>query len=493
MARRPPEHRLTLARRLTRVAALACVLATVLAGIAAAFVPSDPEATHPAYAALHLPAAWDVTTGSPDVAIAILDSGVDPSHPDLVGAVRAGHDFVDDDSDAGDSARNGHGTAVAGAAAARANNGLGGVGTCFACSVMPLRVIGPDGIALNVNTAAAIDYAVDHGAAVVNASIYGERSPQVLRDAIARARAAGVLVVAAAGNEGNTTPEFPAAFPETTSVASATPAGERAPFTSYGDWVKFAAPECAPITALGGGSAVACATSVSTPLVAGVVGLLRAHARFATADDLERALASTAHPVAGTRYRLVDAAAALARLGQPAPTLHPVVLRDPLVGEKLEGFSGLWSGAGVAVRYRWERCRDGCAAIPGPTDAQYTPTADDAGFTIRLALATPGLAEVLSPETEAVEARPALAARPSTTGRPRVGARLVARVGSWDGTNLRYAVTWHRCRQGCSPAGTGASYRVRLRDRGWRLRIEVTAANDLGAATALSRQTARVR
>jgi hypothetical protein len=482
-----------MAGRLARLVALACVLTAALTGGAAALVPSDPQGTHPAYEALHLPAAWDVTTGSPEIVIAVVDSGVDPTHPDLAGAVRAGYDFVDDDADAGDSARNGHGTAVAGAAAARANNGFGGVGTCFGCSVMPLRVIGADGIALNVNTAAAIDYAVDHGAAVVNASIYGELSPQVLRDAIVRARAAGVLVVAAAGNEASATPEFPAAFPETVSVASATPSGERAPFTSYGDWVKFAGPDCAPITTLGGGSGVACATSVSTPLISGVVGLLRARAPYATADDLERALASTARPVPGTRYGLVDAAAALARLGQPAPTLHPVVLGEPVVGEELEGFSGLWSGAGLAMRYRWERCREACAAIPGANGARYTLGADDAGFTIRLALWAPDLAEVVSPATKAVGARPALTARPSISGRPRVGARLVARVGSWEGTSLRYTITWHRCRQGCSPAGRGAIYRTRPRDRGWRLRIEVTAANDLGAATAFSRQTARVR
>jgi hypothetical protein len=482
-----------MARRLARLAALACVVTAALAGTSAALVPSDPQGTHPAYAALHLPAAWDVTTGSPDVVIAVVDSGVDPSHPDLAGAVRAGHDFVDDDSDAEDSARNGHGTAVAGAAAARANNGVGGVGTCFGCSVMPLRVLGPDGIALNVNTAAAIDYAVDHGAAVVNASIYGERSPQVLRDAIARARAAGVLVVAAAGNEANTAPEFPAAFPETISVASATPAGERAPFTSYGDWVKFAGPDCAPITTLGGGSGVGCATSVSTPLVAGVVGLLRARAPYASADELEHALAATAHPVPGTRYGLVDADAALAQLGRPGASLHPLVLGQPVVGERLEGFSGLWSGSGVAVAYRWERCRDACAPIPGATGPTYESAPEDAGFAIRLVLSAPGLAEAVSPRTTAVGARPALTSRPSVVGRARVGSRLVARVGSWAGTDLRYVVAWQRCRLGCSPAGTGPAYRVRARDRGWRVRVEVTAANDLGSVTAFSRLTARVR
>ena len=482
-----------MATRLGRLAVLAGTSAVVLVGAAAALVPTDPQAAHPAYSALNLPAAWDLTTGSPDVVIAVVDSGVDPTHPDLAGAVAGGHDFVDDDADAADTARNGHGTAVAGAAAARANNGFGGVRHVLRCSVLPLRVLGPDGIALNVNTAAAIDYAVDHGAAVVNASIYGERSPQVLRDAIARARAAGVLVVAAAGNEANTVPQYPAAFPDTISVASATAARERAPFTSYGEWVKFAAPDCAPITTLGGGSGVGCATSVSTPLVAGVIGLLRARARYATADDIERALAATARAVPGTRYGLVDAAAALARLGQPVPTLHPLVVGEPVVGERLDGFTGLWAGAGVVVAYRWESCRETCTAIPGATASRYTPTAEDAGSTLRLAVSAPGLAGAVSPATAVVGARPQLTARPSIAGSPRVGMRLVARPGLWIGTDLRYSIRWQRCRGGCSPVGTGATYRVRPRDRGHRLQVEVIASNELGGAVAFSRRTRVVR
>jgi hypothetical protein len=481
-------------RTLARVATLACAGAVVLAGVAAAVLPTDPLATHPAYTALNLPAAWELSTGSSAVVIAIVDSGVDPAHPDLAGAVGSGYDFVDDDGDPADSARNGHGTAVAGAAAARAGNGFGGVGTCFRCGVMPLRVLGPDGIALNVDTAAAIDWAVDHGAAVVNASLYGPRSPRVLRDAIARARAAGVLVVAAAGNEANDAPQYPAAFPEAISVASATAAGERAPFTSYGDWVKLAAPECAPITTFGGGSGIGCATSVSTPLVAGIVGLLRARAPFATAEDLERALASTARPVPGTRYGLVDAAAALERLGQPAPALHPVVVGEAIVGEELEGFSGLWSGAPLAVAYRWERCRGGaCAPVLEASRARYTPTAADAGATLRVVVSAPGVGEAVSPATTAVGVRPRSTARPSVVGTPRVGNRLVARLGAWNGTNLRFAVRWQRCRAGCTPLGTRAVYRVRPRDRGHRLQVEVTASNALGAETAFSRRTRVVR
>ena len=73
-----------------------------LAGTVHALVPTDPQPSHPTYAALNLPAAWDVTTGSPRGIIAIVDSGIDPTHPDLAAAVRAGHDFVDRDPDATD-------------------------------------------------------------------------------------------------------------------------------------------------------------------------------------------------------------------------------------------------------------------------------------------------------------------------------------------------------------------------------------------------------
>ncbi len=248
-------------------------------------------------------------------------------------------------------------------AAARANNGFGGMGTCFSCDLMPLRVLGPDGIAFNTNTAAAIDYAVDHGAAVVNASIYGPHSPPTLRDAIVRARAAGVLVVAAAGNEGTTQEQFPAAFPEAISVGAAK-GNTLAPYSSFGSWLEFAAPECAPVTAIGGGTDVGCATSVASPLVAGIVALLRAHAPYASADELEDALARTARPIPGARHGLIDAAAALAALGRPEPKLRPVVIGTPVVGRPLEAFSGLWSGAGIAVTYQWERCREACVRRP---------------------------------------------------------------------------------------------------------------------------------
>ncbi len=474
--------------------ALAACCAAVLAGTARGLTPSDPQAAHGAYVAMNLPAAWDLTTGRPDVVVAVVDTGVDPAHPDLAGAVEPGYDFVDADTDATDSPGSGHGTAVAGVVAARAGNGLGGVGACFECHVMPLRVVGPDGIALNVNTAAAIDYAVDHGAAVVNVSLYSNRSPQRLRDALVRARAAGVLVVAAAGNEGDDTPRYPAAFPEAVSVGSAATRDRLASFSGHGDWVKFAAPECAPATTLGGGSDVACATSVSTPLVAGVVALLRARASFATAAEMEGALAATATPVEGTRYGLVDAAAALAWLGSPPPRLSPVVLGNTVVGEELEAWSGVWSRSGLSPAYQWERCRESCTPIPGATAPRYTATESDGASRLRVVVSADGAESAASPMSAVVASRPRAVARPSIAGAPRVGSRLVAHRGTWTGTSLGFSVSWLRCRRGvCAEAAEGARYRVRARDRGFRLRVEVLASNALGGASAFSLPTLVVR
>jgi subtilisin family serine protease len=335
-------------RRSIVIAGAVIALAGSFAVAAAALTPTDPLGTHPAYEALNLPAAWDVTAGSPEVVVAIVDSGVEAAHPDLAGSVRPGYDFVERDDVA--APVDGHGTGVAAAAAARAENGIGGVGACFRCTVLPLQVVGPDGIALNVHIAEAIDYAVDHRAAVVNVSLVGPNSPPELERAITRARAAGILVVAAAGNEGRDIPRFPAATRGAISVAASTYDGRRAGFSNYGTWVKFAAPECAPIAVLGGGSGVGCGTSMAAPLVAGIIALMRTQAPYATSDEIESSLARASRFVSDTRYGVPDAAAALHDVGSPQPRLRPVVLGQPAVGRSLEASAA--SGSGRAPKSR---------------------------------------------------------------------------------------------------------------------------------------------
>jgi subtilisin family serine protease len=309
---------------LSRGLAAAVLAFGLVVASAGAGVPSDPLAGSWIYSAVDLPAAWEVTAGSPEVVIAVVDSGVEAAHPDLAGAVEPGYDFVDDDADAADAV--GHGTAVAGIAAARGNNGLGAAGACWRCRILPLRVLGPDGFAYYSRQARAIDYAVERGAAVVNLSLYGESRDPRLEDAVHRARAAGVVVVAAAGNERGSTREYPAALPDAISVGATVEAGRLAAYSGRGDWVKVAAPACAPTTHLGGGYGPGCGTSGATPLVAGV-----------TAQ--------------------IDAFAALKAAGSPAPRLAATIVGLPYVGGRLSGYDGVWAGARVGAAYRWIRCR----------------------------------------------------------------------------------------------------------------------------------------
>ena len=467
------------------------VAAGALAVGAQALTPSDPAAAHPAYAALNLPSGWDITSGSPNVVIAIVDSGVEAAHLDLQGAVLPGYDFVARTSQV--TPFDGHGTAVASVAAARAGNGIGGVGACFRCSILPLQVVGAGGIALNTNTADAIDYAVDHGAAVVNVSLYGPNSPPDLATAVARARAAGVLVVAAAGNDASDRPAFPAGMPGALSVGASTEAGQLADFSNRGGWVRFAAPACAPIAVLGGGSGVGCGTSVSSPLISGVVALMRTQAPYATAAAIEASLAASARPVSGTLNGIPDAAAALRDLGTPGPTLQPVVFGQPATGQMLEALSGIWSGAGLGVTYQWERCGTAtCTAIPGATRSTYRPEPADAGERLRV-VESASIGTSASALTGPVESAPRVVVRPSIAGVPKIGNRLLARPGRWAGENLTLVVEWQRCAARCSSIGTGPTHRVRANERGARFRIHVRAINTVGTATAFSDRTRPAR
>src|SRR5439155_5568247 len=121
--------------------------------------------------AIGLPAAWDRTTGSDGQVLAILDSGVDLDHPDLAGRLLPGWDFVNNDNVPADD--NGHGTMVAGVAAARTNNERGVAGVAWRGWIMPVKVLDANGEATDANIAAGITWAVDHGADVINLSLGG--------------------------------------------------------------------------------------------------------------------------------------------------------------------------------------------------------------------------------------------------------------------------------------------------------------------------------
>jgi subtilisin family serine protease len=296
-------------------------------------VPNDPRYNDPRYApnqaaylqAMHLPDAWNVTTGNDSMILAIIDSGVQLNHPDLAGRLVPGYDFVNKDASADDDYD--HGTMVAGIAAAVTNNGAGMAGATWGGRIMPIKVLDSKGQGSDDNIAAGITFAVDHGAKVLNLSLGGPGASTTLQTAVDYATRHNVVVVAAAGNDGDkgvtaaTTPHFPAACDGVISVGATDAAGNHAAFSSYGSWVDVVAPgETTATTGIvttmrgstyGSGSG----TSFSSPLVAAAVFLMRSADPNADQATITLRLTATAR-VLGDRNvygaGMVDASAALA-------------------------------------------------------------------------------------------------------------------------------------------------------------------------------------
>ena len=262
--------------------------------------------------------AWNVVTGTPTVAIAIVDSGVDLTHPDLApnlwvnpgeipgnGIDDDANGFVDDingwnfvagSNDVADDS--GHGTLVAGVAAARTDNGIGIAGVCGNCRFMPVKVMQPSGIANYSDIAAGVVYATAKGARVINLSLGGYADSKTLRDAITNAVAQNIVVVGGAGNDGVSTPFYPAAYEDVIAVAGTTAADTRTGASNYGSWVDVCAPgEGILTTALGGDYLATSGTSIAAPLASGLAGLLLAVHPDWTPALVRSQLMHTADPI----------------------------------------------------------------------------------------------------------------------------------------------------------------------------------------------------
>ena len=187
----------------------------------ALFEPDDPSYylqwhLYETYAGINIEPAWDITTGDPNVIIAVLDTGVAYENfrnfqqaPDLVNTrFVAGYDFFNNDEHPNDE--DGHGTHITGTIAQSTNNGLGVAGVAFNCSIMPVKVLSRRGAAPYTTIADGVYFAADNGADVINLSLSGPDDATTLRDAIAYAYDQGVTIVCAAGNDG---PGGPAAYP----------------------------------------------------------------------------------------------------------------------------------------------------------------------------------------------------------------------------------------------------------------------------------------
>jgi subtilisin family serine protease len=267
----------------------------------------------------HAPEAWSRTTGDPAAVVAVVDTGVDPSHPDLAGRLAPGYDFVNGDADPGDD--NGHGTAVAGIVAAAGDNHIGVAGYCWRCRVMPLKVLDANGGGFASDVSRAVVWATDQGARVINASLGGPLEDSSLAAAAQYAQARGALLVAAAGNDSSSQLEYPAALPAVVSVGASNPSDALYSFSNRGAAV--AAPGENTTTARGGGYERFLGTSSAAPVVSGIAGLLLSLVPSATPADVASALEQSAVPIDGVAFGRADAQRALASLSPPAAGSPP--------------------------------------------------------------------------------------------------------------------------------------------------------------------------
>ncbi|MGD9214643.1 MAG: S8 family serine peptidase [Desulfobacteraceae bacterium] len=294
------------------------------------------------YDQIHLPGAWDLTNGSSDVIVAVVDGGVLINHPDLAGKLTGtGYDFIRDETtsgdgdgidanpdDPGDQARDDnsstfHGTHVAGTIGAATGNDTGVAGAGWLTRVMAVRCLGIDGLGTDYDLSQGIRYAAglendsgtlpDDPADIINLSLGSEENSSVLSAAIQAARGEGVIVIAAAGNEATDRPLYPASNDGVISVSAVDYAANLAIYSSYGSTIDVAAPggdSTADLNYDGYGDGVVSTfgsdttgsitmeygiyqgTSMAAPHVSAVVALMKAVRPEMTPDELDAFLAS---------------------------------------------------------------------------------------------------------------------------------------------------------------------------------------------------------
>ncbi len=272
--------------------------------VSVAQTPNDPRLSEQwALAKIGAARGWNATAGTGQTIVAVIDTGVDFTHPDLAaniwinrGEIAAngrdddGNGYIDDvrgydfsSNDANPMDETGHGTHVAGIVGAAGNNGVGVSGVNGRATIMALRFMDADGNGYTSDAVRAIDYAIRNGAKILNNSWGGMTPDPTLAAAIERARSAGVIVMIAAGNEtanNDSTASYPAAYARQSdnvvAVASTDSNDRLSYFSNYGSQtVKIAAPgESILSTALGGGYTTKTGTSMATPIISGALALL---------------------------------------------------------------------------------------------------------------------------------------------------------------------------------------------------------------------------
>lgn len=266
-------------------------------------------------------AGWNISKGSDQVTVAVIDTGVDLKHPDLKNQLVSGLNVVNKDADPQDDV--GHGTHVAGVIGALVNNNLGVAGMSWYNRIMPVKVLDSSGAGSTYAVAQGIIWATDHGAKVINMSLGNYADAEFLHDAIRYAYDRDVVLIAASGNDNTDRPGYPAAYEEVFAVAAADSQKSKASFSNYGDYIDVTAPGVSiASTYLNNQYAALSGTSMASPHVTALAALIRSVNPKLKNTEVMQLMRDTATDLgqAGKDkyfgYGLIDVAAAL-KAAQP--------------------------------------------------------------------------------------------------------------------------------------------------------------------------------
>ncbi len=348
-------------------------------------VPNDPKFNSQWHLPLmKAPAAWDYTLGDGIIA-AVLDTGVDSTHPDLAVKLVPGWNMYDNNADTSDV--HGHGTYVAGVIGAAANNALGVASLAWNAKIMPVRISQPDGYAYFSTIASGLTWAADHGARVANIS-YGVTGSSTVTSAANYFRSKGGLVFASAGNSG--TLENISENPAIVTVSATTSSDVKASWSSYGNYVDLAAPGAGILTtARGGGYASVSGTSFSSPAAAAVGALVFSVNPAFTPNQVENILKQTAVDLGSGGwdtyygYGRVDAHAAVLKAlqTQTLDTEPPkVTITAPKAGAVVSGNVAVDVSASDNVGVDHVELYANGQLVGQATEAPYGFTVDTLGF-----------------------------------------------------------------------------------------------------------------
>jgi hypothetical protein len=480
-------------------------------------------------ASLPLDGRFHTLNNGEGVDIYIIDTGVNASHTAFGGRVQTGVNFVDDGR-AANTDCNGHGSHVAGTAAGAQ------YGIARSALIIPVRVLGCDGSGYMSLIESGLDWVVSTAAvrarpAVINISAGTSAYISSTVMAVDRAVAAGISVVAAAGNSSSDACKFSpgGAAPSAITVGATESSDSRAYYSNYGSCLDIFAPG-SNITSVNGlansGSLTISGTSMAAPHVTGAAALVLSASPLKTPEQVRTAILNAANQnaVSNQGKRSTRSLLRVDELGNieaaPSIIVAPIITGSPSVGVDLSLNAGSWGGTPpISFTYSWYRCDSagdgssesqpvGCAPISGATGSTYKVASGDLGSFLRVRVTATnifGTQVHFSAATVKILQQPTNSVAPSISGTTNVGSILIGNQGIWSGSpTLSYGYRWYRCTDigkstssptGCNPSTAGSSdvsalsYEVTAEDLGLYLRLRIDASNMVSTVSLYSATT----